>query len=103
MHSYQAEYLVNEPKPASQSIPTGEDAVDDINLSTAALTLHSDITPHAADVENVSANGSQAETPTNSTKSKKRKPRKPRKYILKEDYIDIIKDAFWESRPWILA
>jgi hypothetical protein len=54
-------------------------------------------------VENVFANGSQAETPTTSTKSKKRKPRKPKKYILKEDYIDIIKDAFWESRPWILA
>ena len=32
-----------------------------------------------------------------------RAKKRPKKYILKEDYIDIIKDTFWESKPWILA
>ena len=38
-------------------------------------------------------------TKTRSPKAKKR----PRKYVLKEEYIDIIKDTFWESKPWILV
>jgi len=31
-----------------------------------------------------------------------RAKRRPKRYVLKEEYIDIIKDAFWESKPWIL-
>lgn len=41
--------------------------------------------------------------PDNTSAKKGRVKRRPRKYILKEEYIDIIKDAFWNSKPWILA
>ena len=34
---------------------------------------------------------------------KGRGKKKARKYVLKEEYIDIIKDTFWESKPWILG
>ena len=33
---------------------------------------------------------------------KNRGKRRPKRYMLKEEYIDIIKDAFWVSKPWIL-
>ena len=38
-----------------------------------------------------------------SRKAKKRARRRTKKSVLKEEYIDIIKDAFWDARPWILA
>lgn len=95
---------MKDPKPASQSIQAREDVIEDVSPRIATLTLDSDIaTSPTADVENVSANGSHATTSTTVTKSKNGRTRKPKKYILKEDYLDIIKDAFWETRPWILA
>jgi ribosome-binding protein aMBF1 (putative translation factor) len=41
---------------------------------------------------------------TSQPKVKKgRAKRRPKKYVIKEDYCDIIKDAFWEAKPWILG
>jgi hypothetical protein len=34
---------------------------------------------------------------------KGRAKRRPKKYVIKEDHCDIIKDTFWEAKPWILG
>jgi hypothetical protein len=45
-----------------------------------------------------------AEVDVSNAKPKKSKPKKRgKRFILKEEYIDIIKDAFWNERPWILG
>jgi hypothetical protein len=82
------------------------ESVDDIVPSKiAAIDIDSEISTiaPAADAEDGSANGSQETSSTTPTKVKNWRARKAKKYVLKEDYIDIIKDAFWESRPWILG
>ena len=56
------------------------------------------VTPDAT-----SPSDNKSATPETATARKGRGKRRPRKYILKEDYIDIIRDAFWESKPWILT
>jgi tRNA(His) guanylyltransferase len=39
-----------------------------------------------------------------SSPQKKQKPKKrSKKMVIKEDYIDIIRDDFWNSKPWIVA
>ena len=52
----------------------------------------------------IASSNSKPAIPPDSTSAKKgRAKRRPRKYILKEEYVDIIKDAFWNSKPWLLA
>ena len=34
---------------------------------------------------------------------KGRAKRKQKRYVIKEDHCDIIKDAFWLAKPWILG
>lgn len=50
---------------------------------------------------------SEAKPPLHEIKRQKvkkgRAKRRPKKYVIKEDYCDIIKDAFWEAKPWILG
>ena len=42
--------------------------------------------------------------PPDAAKAKRGRTRKRgRKWVVKEDYIDIIKDQFWESKPWLLG
>jgi hypothetical protein len=36
-------------------------------------------------------------------KTRGRGKRGAKKAVLKEEYVDIIRDAFWDSKPWILA
>ena len=86
-------------KPSNPSSQATVESVDDtITSKITAIDIAS-----VEEMEDGSANGSQATMSTEPTKVKNWRARKPKKYVLKEDYIDIIKDAFWESKPWILC
>jgi ribosome-binding protein aMBF1 (putative translation factor) len=64
--------------------------------------VEGDSTPESTEPETSSTQPNSA--PSDTQKAKKGRTRKrPKKYVLTEDYIDIIKDAFWDSKPWILA
>jgi hypothetical protein len=93
-------------KPLNPSSQATMESVDDtIPSKITAIDIDSEISTivPVEEMEDGSANGSVTTLSTEPTKVKNWRARKPKKYILKEDYIDIIKDAFWESRPWILG
>lgn len=61
-----------------------------IDLSSIDTAVSSTVTP--ADTR-----------PCPPSPQKKQKPKKrSKKMVIKEDYIDIIRDDFWNSKPWIL-
>jgi hypothetical protein len=81
----------------------------DANLETVE-NVELECPPATDDLETTESSlGTSSETNSSviaasDTKSKKsRAIKRTKKYIVKEEYIDIIKDAFWESKPWILA
>jgi len=65
-----------------------------------------DSTPESTEPETspTASSNDTASSPNNAQKVKKGRTRKrAKKYVLTEAYIDIIKDTFWDSKPWILA
>lgn len=59
--------------------------------------------PDDLSVVTVSSNATTVTTASSDTPRKSRTKKRQRKAVLKEDYLDIINDIFWESRPWILG
>jgi hypothetical protein len=59
--------------------------------------------PEDMSVVTVSSDATTVTTAGSDTSRKSRTRKRQRKAVLKEDYLDIINDIFWESRPWILG
>ena len=47
--------------------------------------------------------GSPSEPPDAAKAKGGRTRKRGRKWVVKEDYIDIIRDPFWDTKPWILG
>jgi len=50
-----------------------------------------------------SISGSPSEPPDAAKTKGGRTRKRGRKWVVKEDYIDIIRDPFWDTNPWILG
>lgn len=78
--------------------------VKDATTETSEVELALNATPTVATTELANNNSALPSEPSNSVKAKRGRTRKRgRKWVVKEDYIDIIKDQFWESKPWLLG
>ena len=74
--------------------------ITDGSVVEPALDTDSTVTSTES-FDNTSASQSEIRDALKSKRGKSRK--RGKKWVVKEDYIDIIKDQFWESKPWLLA
>jgi hypothetical protein len=89
-------------KPEPSQNLTEEDCQDPSAPEQLTAESSSDVPPTNASRPSEN-DGKPTPTTTLNTSKKGRPKKRPKKYVVKEDYIDIIKDAFWESKPWILS
>lgn len=70
---------------------------------TSSPEQEANVAPTIASEGSTEISASPSESP-DATKVKGGRTRKRgRKWIVKEDYIDIIRDPFWYTKPWILG
>jgi hypothetical protein len=62
------------------------------------------VTPTIASDESTESVAASPSEPLDAAKEKRGRTRKRgKKWVLNEDYIDIIRDPFWDTKPWILG
>jgi hypothetical protein len=89
---------------STESGEVSEVEVKDISTDVSPSEPSVSITTTVASSESSeSFPASHSEPPEETNVKRGRTRKRGKKWVVKEEYIDIIKDPFWESKPWILG
>jgi hypothetical protein len=89
-------------KEASRAGNGGRDTLTP-HAETSAQDDKSDDSPDGRDGRGSNVGEENGVSQSTSKNKKPRSKKRPKKYIIREDYVDIIKESFWDSRPWLLG